>query len=70
MSDFKQKIDEFFRISERGSNFRNEFRGGVITFLAMVYILMVNPIILGPAAVGYSTEQLFTATAMAAIMSS
>ena len=68
MSDFKQKIDEFFRISERGSTFRNEFRGGVITFLAMVYILMVNPNLLGSAASGYTQPQLFTATAMAAII--
>lgn len=68
MSDFKQKIDEFFRISERGSTFRNEFRGGVITFLAMAYILIVNPNLLGPAAPGYTTPQLFTATAMAAII--
>lgn len=68
MSDFYQKFDEFFRISERGSTFRNEFRGGVITFLAMAYILIVNPNILGSAAVGYTTGQLFTATAMAAII--
>ena len=70
MPDFKQKIDEFFRISERGSNFRNEFRGGLITFLAMVYILIVNPNILSPAAglSGYDFNQLFTATALAAII--
>lgn len=68
MSDFKQRIDEFFRISERGSTFRNEFRGGVITFLAMAYILIVNPNILSDATTAYSTGQLFTATAMAAII--
>ena len=68
MSDFKQKIDEFFRISERGSTFRNEFRGGVITFLAMAYILIVNPNLLESAASGYTQPQLFTATAMAAII--
>ena len=68
MSDFKQKIDEFFRISERGSTFRNEFRGGVITFLAMAYILIVNPNMLSDATTAYSTGQLFTATAMAAII--
>ena len=69
MSDFKQKIDEFFRISARGSTIQNEIKGGIITFLAMVYILVVNPIILAPAAVpAYSMDQLFTATAMAAII--
>ena len=68
MSDYKQRIDEFFRITERGSTFRNEFRGGVITFLSMVYILIVNPNILSGAAQGYTVEQLFTATALAAIL--
>ncbi len=68
MSDFKASIDSYFRITERGSTFGTELRGGVITFLAMVYILIVNPNILGPAAPGYTTEQLFTATAMAAII--
>ncbi len=68
MSDFKASIDSYFRITERGSTFGTELRGGVITFLAMAYILIVNPNILGPAAPGYTTEQLFTATAMAAII--
>ena len=72
MSDFKQKIDEFFRISARGSTFRNEFRGGVITFLAMVYILAVNPLLLNgfheEPITPYSIEQLFAATALAAII--
>ncbi len=69
MSDFYQKLDEFFRISERGSTLRTEIRGGIITFLAMVYILIVNPNILQGAAVGYTVGQLFTATALAAIIS-
>ena len=61
MSDFKQKFDEFFRISARGSTIQNEIKGGIITFLAMAYILIVNPDILGPAAPGYTFNQLFTA---------
>ena len=70
MGDFNQKIDEFFRISARGSTIQNEIKGGIITFLAMVYILVVNPIILSAAAVpAYSMDQLFTATALAAIVS-
>jgi AGZA family xanthine/uracil permease-like MFS transporter len=70
MSDFKQKIDEFFRISERGSTIQNEIKGGIITFLAMAYILIVNPNILSPAAgiAGYTFNELFTATALAAII--
>ena len=70
MSDFKQKIDEFFRISERGSTIQNEIKGGIITFLAMAYILIVNPNILSPAAglAGYTFNELFTATALAAVI--
>lgn len=65
-----QRIDAFFRISARGSTFKNEIKGGIITFLAMVYILVVNPFILMDPAVdaGYSFDQLFTATALAAIL--
>lgn len=67
---FMQKIDEFFRISARGSTLQNEIKGGIITFLAMVYILVVNPSILDPAAgmAGYTFDELFTATALAAII--
>lgn len=66
---FMEFLDRFFRISERGSTLRTEIRGGIITFLAMAYILVVNPIILGSAAgIGYDTSQLFTATAIAAII--
>ena len=66
---FMQKFDEFFRISARGSTVQNEIKGGIITFLAMAYILIVNPSILSPAASPtYNFNQLFTATAMAAII--
>ncbi len=66
---FMEFLDRFFHISERGSTLRTEIRGGIITFLAMAYILVVNPIILGGAAgIGYDTSQLFTATAIAAII--
>lgn len=70
MSDFKASIDSYFRITERGSTIGTELRGGLITFLSMVYILIVNPNILGTPAglAGYTTAELFTATAMAAII--
>ena len=70
MSDLLENIDKFFRISERGSTIQNELRGGLITFLAMAYILIVNPNILSDAAFGYSWNALFTATALAAIIAS
>lgn len=39
---FLQKLDSFFGISKAGSTFRLEIIGGITTFMAMVYILMVN----------------------------
>ena len=42
-------VDQYFRISERGSTFAREIRGGFATFFTMAYILVLNPIILGSA---------------------
>ena len=39
---FAAKLDKFFGISAAGSNFKTELIGGLVTFMAMVYILMVN----------------------------
>ena len=43
---FAQSIDSFFQISARGSTVGHEIRGGIVTFFAMAYILVVNPAIL------------------------
>lgn len=40
-------LDRFFKITERGSTLGREIRGGLVTFLAMSYILVLNPLILG-----------------------
>ena len=37
------KIDSFFKVSESGSTIRTEIIAGIVTFLAMAYILTVNP---------------------------
>src|SRR5690554_5286493 len=37
------KIRSFFKFEERETNFRKESLGGLVTFLAMSYILVVNP---------------------------
>ncbi len=37
------KFDEFFEVAKRGSNVRTEIFAGITTFLAMAYILTVNP---------------------------
>jgi AGZA family xanthine/uracil permease-like MFS transporter len=39
-------IDRYFRIGERGSTVGTEIRGGLVTFVTMAYIVILNPIIL------------------------
>ena len=43
-------LDRFFEISARGSTVSAELRGGLVTFIAMAYILVLNPIILSGTA--------------------
>ena len=43
------RLDRFFEISERQSTIAAEIRGGVVTFIAMAYIIVLNPIILSSA---------------------
>ena len=40
-------LDQFFKITERGSSIGREVRGGVVTFFTMAYIVVLNPLILG-----------------------
>lgn len=44
-------MDKFFKVSERGSTFGQEMRAGLTTFLAMSYIIAVNPSLLVVAGV-------------------
>jgi len=46
---------DYFCIEERGSSIGREIRAGVVTFLTMSYILLVNPQILSQ--VGYNPDQ-------------
>ncbi|MFB7372593.1 NCS2 family permease [Streptomyces sp. NPDC056222] len=63
-------VDRYFAISERGSTFGREIRGGFATFFTMAYILVLNPIILGSAEDKFgntlSGAQLATVTALVA----
>ncbi|MCX4680423.1 NCS2 family permease [Streptomyces sp. NBC_01433] len=62
-------LDRYFHISERGSTVAREVSGGVTTFMAMAYILLLNPLILGGKDVDgnlLSQPGLITATALAA----
>ena len=40
-------LDNYFHISARGSDVGREVRGGLVTFLTMAYIVVLNPLILG-----------------------
>jgi len=40
-------LERRFALEERGTTIGREFRGGITTFVAMAYILLLNPIILG-----------------------
>ena len=44
-------LNEFFKIADRGSSVRREIVGGVTTFVAMAYIIVVNPAILSAAGI-------------------
>ncbi|MGN0730059.1 NCS2 family permease [Treponema sp.] len=58
-------MDHFFKIKERGSTVSREIIGGITTFLAMSYILALNPGMLGEIK-GMAFGGVFTATAVSA----
>ncbi len=57
-------MEKFFQIKERGTTVSKEVVGGITTFLAMAYILAVNPGILSES--GLPWGGVFTATAISA----
>lgn len=65
------RIDSYFGISAQGSTMRRELMAGTVTFLAMSYVLAVNPAVLGDqgalGAKGIPMQAVFTATAVAAV---
>src|SRR5438552_15049991 len=60
-------LDRYFRLSDNGTDVRTEFIAGLTTFLTMVYIVFVNPQILGNA--GMDKGAVFVATCIAAAVS-
>ncbi|MER5325120.1 NCS2 family permease [Streptosporangium roseum] len=67
------RFDRFFELSARGSTVGQEVRGGLTTFMAMAYIILLNPIILGGAVdvtgAKLSIPQLTASTIIAAAVS-
>ena len=61
-------LDSFFKLKAHNTNVRTEILAGITTFLAMAYILFVNPSILG--ATGMDKGALFVATCLAAAIGS
>ncbi|MCP2338587.1 NCS2 family permease [Actinomadura rupiterrae] len=63
-------LDGFFGLTARGTTVPRELRGGVTTFFAMAYIILLNPIILSGARdinhAQLSLPQLTTMTALSA----
>ena len=63
-----RRLDRFFEITERGSTPGAEVRGGVVTFIAMAYIIVLNPIILsGPKDVAGNQLQFTQVSAVTAL---
>lgn len=50
-------LDRYFGLSQQGTDVRTEFIAGVTTFLTMVYIIFVNPIVLGKAGIGRGIDR-------------
>ncbi|MCX4670900.1 NCS2 family permease [Streptomyces sp. NBC_01381] len=62
-------LDRYFHISLRESTVAREVRGGITTFMAMAYIVLLNPVLLSGKDVAGDTmgqKALVTATALAA----
>src|SRR6202045_1570348 len=60
-------VDRYFRLTENGTDIKTEPIAGLTTFLTMVYIVFVNPQILGNA--GMDKGAVFVATGLAAAAS-
>ena len=59
-------LERFFKIKENNTTIRTEIYTGLITFLAVSYILAVNPAIL--SSTGMDQGAVFYATALAAFL--
>jgi adenine/guanine/hypoxanthine permease len=57
-------LENYFALRENGTTVRTEVVAGLTTFLAMAYIIFVNPLILGDA--GMDMGAVFVATCLAA----
>ena len=61
-------LEKLFHLKENKTSVRTELIAGLTTFLAMAYILGVNPSVLGDA--GMDVSSVFLATALSAAVAS
>lgn len=63
MSNFKQKIDNYFEVTKYGSTISRELLAGLSTYLSLAYIFIVNPAIMSNT--GMNVTALLFATIVA-----
>ena len=61
-------MEKLFKLQERGTDVKTEIMAGITTFMAMAYILAVNPQLL--SASGMDSAAIFAATAIASALAS
>ena len=62
------KVDKYFGVTKAGSTIRREIIAGIVTFLAMAYILVVNPSAITSGGSTMKLSSIFLATALGAIV--
>ena len=63
---FSESVDRYFGVTERGSNFKTEIWGGILIFLSMSYIIVVNPSMMAQA--GMDKDACYAATIIMSII--
>lgn len=69
MPALRTAMDRYFEVTARGSNYSREIRGGIATFFAMSYIVVLNPLILAgtdATGAGLGFERVAAVTALVA----
>lgn len=56
----EENMEKIFKIKERGSSYRKEIVGGLVTFFAMSYIIFVNPAMLSETGMNFTAVMLAT----------
>lgn len=65
----KERVFTMLGFSQQRDNLKTEIISGITTFLTMVYILALMPVIFAPLGnLGFPVDSLFTATALSAII--